>query len=427
MAPSPVSGGELRRENAELRRRLSDAEAVVDAIRRFEVDAFVVEQDGKENVLMLEGVAQPYRLLVERMNQGAAVLTADGTIVYANRCIAEFLAQPSTSVTGANFLTHVAPAYHDRFVELLRQTTEDAEAEISIVRGDGTELSALVSVAPIFDIKGNLCVIVTDITQHKRYAVERERLSNEQAAREAAEHIADRLRAADRRKDEFLAMLGHELRNPLAAVRYGLEILNRVGSDDVKSHQAKEMIGRQFESITRLVDDLLDAARLTRGKIELRLEAVTLDAVVKRAMESCRACIDQRAHRVEMQQPEKSLIVKADIVRLVQVITNLINNSAKFTPPGGQIRVIIEKDQASHEAVVRVRDNGIGIAPEMMPSVFDLFAQVEAVHSERGLGLGLTLARRIVEMHGGRLEGASSGLGQGSEFCIYLPMVDTAE
>jgi PAS domain S-box-containing protein len=424
MATSSGSGGELRRENAELRRRLDDAEAIVHAIRRHEVDAFVVEQDGKEGILVLEGVAQPYRLLVERMQQGAAVLTADGTITYANRCIAEFLAQPSTSVTGTKFLTHVAPAYHDRFVDLLHRATDDAEGDIAIVRSDGTEFSALVTIAPILDLNGSLCVIVTDMTQHKQYAVERERLIKEQAARAAAEHIADQLRIADRRKDEFLAMLGHELRNPLAAVRYGLDVLNRVGRDDPRGDQAKAMIGRQVESIIRLVDDLLVAARLGRGKIELRLEAVSLGPVVARALESCRACIEQRAHRLEVQLPEETVTVQADIVRLVQVITNLINNAAKFTPPGGHIQIRVERDSASQQAMVRVRDNGIGISPEMMPRVFDLFAQADEVHSEAGLGIGLTLARRIVEMHGGRLDGASGGLGQGSEFCIRLPMVD---
>jgi CheY-like chemotaxis protein len=232
------------------------------------------------------------------------------------------------------------------------------------------------------------------------------------------------LRETDRRKDEFLAMLAHELRNPLAPLRNGLQVLNLIGSKDEAAQKTREMMGRQVESLVRLVDDLLDVSRVSRGKLQLHKRVVDLKVVVLLAVENCRAIIDDRRHELQLSLPEAPLPVEVDPLRLSQVVVNLLNNAAKFTPRGGRIGLTIEPGADASEVVLRVRDNGIGIAPEMLPQIFDLFIQADPTVSraEGGLGIGLTLVRSLVEMHGGRLHAASDGLGRGCEITVRLPL-----
>jgi signal transduction histidine kinase/ActR/RegA family two-component response regulator len=244
-------------------------------------------------------------------------------------------------------------------------------------------------------------------------------LQEQIAERERAEKA---LREADSRKDEFLAILAHELRNPLAPIRNSLEIVQEAGYTGEAAAQAYNVISRQVRHLVRLVDDLLDASRVTRGKITLQKEPVDLAHVVARAVESSRPFLEARSHTLEVALPETSLPVEADVVRLEQVLINLLNNAAKYTPAGGQIWLKVEQEKG--EAVIRVRDTGIGIPPEMLPKVFDLFSQLDhtLARSEGGLGIGLTLVRRLVQMHDGSVDAFSEGTGRGSEVVVRLPL-----
>ncbi|MFN2646565.1 MAG: ATP-binding protein [Burkholderiales bacterium] len=228
------------------------------------------------------------------------------------------------------------------------------------------------------------------------------------------------LREADRRKDEFLATLAHELRNPLAPIRNGLQLLRLTEPGSDASVQARAMMERQMNHLVRLVDDLLEVSRISRGKVELRREAVELGAVIASALETSRPAIDTGEHELALDLPIESIRLHADPVRLSQVIANLLNNAAKYTPPGGRIALSARRENGA--AVVRVRDNGAGIAPELLGQVFELFVQAERSASNGGLGIGLTLARRLVELHEGTIEARSEGVGRGAEFIVRLPL-----
>jgi signal transduction histidine kinase len=231
------------------------------------------------------------------------------------------------------------------------------------------------------------------------------------------------LEEASRRKDEFLAMLSHELRNPLAPICNSLEILRQSGPAPPRIQRQHERIERHVRHLARLVDDLLDVARITRGQIELRKRPLRLAEVIAHAVEMNAPLMASRHHTLHLPDPVESIHLEADPVRLAQAIGNLLANAAKFTPEGGQIWLDVGREGA--EAVIRVRDNGIGITPEMLPHVFELFAQDKRGldRSYGGLGIGLTLARKIVQMHGGTLDAHSGGLNKGSEFTIHLPLV----
>ncbi len=241
----------------------------------------------------------------------------------------------------------------------------------------------------------------TDITKRKRFE--------------------EALQDADRRKDEFLATLGHELRNPLAPIRNALLLMRRHDDGDLEAERA--MAERQVAHLARLVDDLMDVARIGRGQIDLHKEVVDLATIVGQAVETARSQIDDRRHRLAVSLPEGAIRLKADPMRLEQVLWNLLNNAAKYTDPGGRIALSAEPDGG--EVVVRVRDTGIGIAPEMLPRVFDMFVQVgdHKGHAQGGLGIGLSLVRTLVEMHGGTITADSDGPGHGSEFVLRLPVL----
>jgi PAS domain S-box-containing protein len=415
----------LRRENDDLRQRLEEAEATIRAISGGEVDAFLVRQGAEDQVLVLDGVDRPYRLLIERIQQGAVTLTADGTIIYTNRCFAQMVVAPAADLLGTTLSEYVLAPDRPTLAQLLKQgLAADAECELSLRHGGDATLLALLTASPLVEREGILCLVVTDLTQQKRHELERERLAQEHSARVAAERASEALREADRRKDEFLAMLGHELRNPLAPIRNGLQVLNLIDATEPEAQQTRAMMGRQVDNLVRMVDDLLDVGRVTQGKIKLQKERTDLKAVLTRAVESCRGFVDEHGHRLVVTLPDEPLPVEADVIRVAQVVINLLNNAAKFTPRGGTVSLSAERDAGADQAVVRVRDSGVGIAPGMLPKVFDLFAQVDptVARSEGGLGIGLTLARRLVEMHGGSLEAASAGLGHGSEFIVRLPL-----
>ncbi len=231
---------------------------------------------------------------------------------------------------------------------------------------------------------------------------------------------AEALQEADRRKDEFLATLAHELRNPLAPIRNGLQILRLTG-DEARATEVRGMMDRQLTHLVRLIDDLLDVSRVSQGKIDLRMEPIALQDAVNAAVEASRPLVEANHHGFSLVMPEEPLTVSGDMTRLSQVVSNLINNAAKYTPEGGHITVTVQP--AGGQAEVVVGDNGLGIEPDMLPRVFDLFTQVGShlSYSQGGLGVGLALVRKLVEMHGGVVTAESDGPGAGSRFTIRLP------
>ncbi len=245
-------------------------------------------------------------------------------------------------------------------------------------------------------------------------------LEAEVAQRKRVEEL---LRQADRRKDEFLAMLAHELRNPLAPIRNSIHILQQRMPNEEPLRRPLEVMDRQVRQLAGLVDDLIDVSRITRGQINLRKQTLELSEVIAQAVEASRPLLEARGHRFNLQMPDQPIFVEADPTRLSQVILNLLNNAAKYTEDGGSVHLSIER--SGSEVVLRVRDSGMGIPPEMLPRIFELFVQGERTldRAQGGLGIGLTVVRRLVELHGGSVQAFSEGLGRGSEFVVRLPTV----
>ncbi len=233
---------------------------------------------------------------------------------------------------------------------------------------------------------------------------------------------AEALREADRRKDEFLATLAHELRNPLAPLRNALEILRVAPSNPALAEKARSMMERQLNQMVRLVDDLLDVSRITTGKLAVRKGVIDLQATLHDAIETARPLVEARRHELVVEMPPEPIAVEGDRTRLAQVFSNLLNNAAKYTEPGGRIALTLAKD--AQEAVVSVSDNGIGLDPASLQSIFDMFVQVDRTleRTHAGLGVGLTLARRLVALHDGTLTATSDGRGRGSGFEVRLPL-----
>ncbi len=240
--------------------------------------------------------------------------------------------------------------------------------------------------------------------------------------------LLNELTEADRRKDEFLATLAHELRNPLAPIRNAVQVLRLKGPDEPDLRWGRDVIDRQVEHLTRLIDDLLDISRITRNKLELRKQRIELAEVITGAVESSRPAIEQCGHELTVTLPPQPVYLNGDLVRLAQVFLNLLNNAAKYTERGGRIWLTAERQGS--EVVVRVKDTGMGIPAEKLPRLFEMFFQVDRTleRSQGGLGIGLSLVRRLVELHGGRVEARSDGVGKGSEFIVRLPvLVDEAD
>jgi signal transduction histidine kinase/CheY-like chemotaxis protein len=237
--------------------------------------------------------------------------------------------------------------------------------------------------------------------------------------------MEDALREADRKKDEFLAILAHELRNPLAPLRTGLEILKRAGGNLALAENVCDMMDRALTQSVRLVDDLLDISRISRGKLVLKKERVELAAVVRAAVETSRPFVDEKEHELTVTLPSAPVLLDGDPVRLSQVIANLLNNAAKYSDNGGRIQLLAKVE--SDEALVSVKDSGVGIATEDLPRVFEMFAQLDTAseRSQGGLGIGLSLVKALVEMHGGTIEARSAGIGRGSEFVVRLPVASS--
>jgi two-component system CheB/CheR fusion protein len=262
-------------------------------------------------------------------------------------------------------------------------------------------------------IGDGVAVSFTDITERKALEAELQATVAE-------------LQREHRRKDEFLAMLAHELRNPLAAISNAAQLLQLLGESDSGSAAPRGVIERQVAQLTRLVDDLLDVSRITRGAVSVRRERVTAAAVAESALEMSRPAIERMRHRLEVRLCDEPLELNGDPARLAQAIANLLHNAAKYTDPGGTVQLVVERD--GREAVFRVIDDGVGIPADMLPRIFEPFAQVDrtTTRAQGGLGIGLTIVRSLVELHGGRVEAHSPGLGRGTEMVVRLPLAEAA-
>ena len=285
--------------------------------------------------------------------------------------------------------------------------------EHRVRRHDGEWRLCAVRAVPILCADGRIREWVgvhTDITERRR---------DEDALRLLTFQLSD----ADRRKDEFLATLADELRNPLAPIRTGLQLIKLAAGEQTAIEPTRSMMERQVTQMVHLIDDLMDVSRISRGQLELRTQRVALAEVLQSALESSRPLIEQRRHEITVTMPTAPIFVDADMTRLPQVFLNLLNNAAKYGEPGGHIRLDVET--VGSDVVVRVTDSGIGIAADQLPRIFEMFTQVDRTleKSHGGLGIGLALAKRLVEMHGGRVEAHSEGPGKGSEFVVHLPVV----
>ena len=364
--------------------------------------------DRKRAEAELRASEERFRAVFENAATGIAITDRDGRLGHANAAFCSLLGYSEAELRGMKFSGLVHPedlaANLAKLADVSGKPSGAFEIENRYVRKDGESVwvrKFISSLEDRGDEASSLLVLVTDMSARRQM---------EQALREA-----------DRRKDEFLATLAHELRNPLAPIRNAVYALNKLGGDE-RTRLLLAMAQRQVDHLVRLVDDLIEISRVTCGKIELKKERVDLGEVLRHAVETSGPLIDAQGHRLNVKLPPASVMLVADAVRLAQVFANLLNNAAKFTPNGGSLW--LEAELCGAEAVVRVRDNGVGIPAETLPSVFELFAQAKDASDRirEGLGIGLALSRDLVQLHDGTIEAFSKGKGKGSEFVVRLPL-----
>ncbi len=347
--------------------------------------------------------------IVESSDDAIVSKDLDGTILSWNRGAEKIFGYREEETIGKSIMLIVPPDRQDeenQILETLRRGGRVYHNETVRIGKDGRRIDVSLTISPVHNETGRVVgasKIARDVTERNR--------------------AAEALRNADRRKDEFLAMLAHELRNPLSAVSSAVELLGMPGGAE-HLESSRKIIGRQTHHLVRLVDDLLDMSRITRGIVTLRKSAIDAVTAIDRAVETVAPIIEARRHELEVIVDKKPLWVDADATRLEQVIANLLTNAARYTDPGGQIHLKAERQNKT--IAITVRDDGIGISAELLPHLFDLFSQSER-SSDRapgGLGIGLTLVKSLVELHGGSVEAKSGGLGQGSEFTVRLPALE---
>jgi PAS domain S-box-containing protein len=356
-----------------------------------------------------------FRRLLDKLPAAAYTCDAEGLITYFNsHAVALWGREPKRNDPMDRFCGSFRlfspegiPITHARcwMALALFEDREYNGHEILVERPDGSRRMVLAHANPFHDDQGKVVGavnVLVDITDRKQ--------------------SEDLLREADRKKSEFLALLAHELRNPLAPLRNGLHIIRLAGRDGATIDQARQMMERQLGHMVRLIDDLLDLSRINNGKIALRKERIDLVAAVQDAIETTRPLIEAVGHDFTVSLPPEPISVEGDRIRLAQVFANLLDNSAKFTQRGGHIGLTVE--QQGSDAVVKIQDDGVGIPPRMLDRLFDMFLQGSRSldRPQGGLGIGLSLVRGLVEMHGGSVEAHSEGIGKGSEFVVRLPV-----
>lgn len=352
--------------------------------------------------------SRQWQVTFDAINDGVVLLDRSGRALQLNAAMEGILGKSWNDLAGQTIHELLALPDDDAKSPFVRMFVTGHREAVDLTFGDRW---LRVTFDPIRDssgvLKGGLC-IVSDITDRGRM---------EEELRRRAEELA----AADQRKDEFLAMLAHELRNPLAPIANVLEAILIDRSDVTSTNELLKIARRQVGHMARLLDDLLDVSRFTRGNVQLRMIPVELVSILKQAVETSRPSIEASSHRFDAKYPSDPIWLNGDPTRLAQVVSNLLNNAAKYTDPGGQISLSAERE--GDEAVVHVHDNGVGLSAEMLPRVFDLFAQEDRSldRSQGGLGIGLTLVKSLVQLHGGTVRVESRGVGEGSEFTVRLP------
>jgi PAS domain S-box-containing protein len=387
---------------AELSARLEEAEETLRAVSAGEIDAFIVQGPRGEQVYSLRSAEQPYRTLVEEMQEGAAILTVAGDIVYCNRQFALLVGIPLEDVIGRPLDRFLSSGDRMAFAMLRRAGSGKCRARLLGASGRAVDVYLSLSASKSEDESDRLNLIVTDLSA----------LLDAQSGRDRAEQESQA-------KDEFMAMLAHELRNPLSAISAAVQVLEASNGQDAPALRARSIIGRQVHHLARLVDDLLDVGRVMTGKIALDRRPIDFADLVHRAVAVC----GERQNGQRLEISSQRVWIDGDLVRMEQIVNNIVGNAVKYTPGGGSIRVRVSAEGS--DAVLRVEDNGYGIAPELLPRVFDLFVQGERTldRAQGGLGIGLTLVRRLVELHGGSVSALSEGPGRGSTFTVRLPKV----
>lgn len=377
----------------------------------------LTEQKRRERLVADEALS---RSILDQVADAVVVCDTEGVVVRASRsaqAMAEknLLTRPFAE-SFPLFRSVADPSAASVDVSIAWRGESIRGSPVTLTRPSGERIDLLLAASPLVAAGGVLLgavVTLTDITLLRKA---------EQSLRQRA---AD-LQEADRRKDEFLAMLAHELRNPLAPIRNSLEIMHLKEIDDPMIRRSRDIIGRQLVHLTRLVDDLLEVSRISSGKIQLRPQRLDLSVVIAQAVETNRPAFTAKRQHLTVSLPDPPIWLTADPVRLGQVIGNLLNNAAKYTDEGGEISISASRDGG--DIAIRVRDSGIGIPDDMIHKVFDLFIQVDRSldRAQGGLGIGLALVKRLVSLHGGRVEATSSGPGRGSEFVIWLPAPELA-
>jgi two-component system, sensor histidine kinase len=378
----------------ELRQRLSEAEGNLQAIYSGEIDALLLaDEKGERRVFTLKSADAPYRALVERMQEGAATLTTSGDIVYCNQRFADLVKRPLEQVIGASIGTFLPSAESEILRAMLDHGSGRYMTRLMLDGHEGTEVQVTLSSIVLEEVE-HRTLILSDISSLAR------------AQRE------------NRSKDEFLAMLAHELRNPLGAIQGAAHALGIIGHSDPMGLRATGIIKRQVLHMARLVDDLLDVGRAVTGKIVLKRTLLNLADCVKSSVATIAA---GNANHGRIDLVSEPCWVNGDSVRLEQIVGNLISNALKFSQGERTVSVFVGREGS--DSVVRVVDSGVGIPSEMLPKIFDLFVQAHHTidRSRGGLGIGLTLVKRLTEMHGGTIHAASDGEARGSTFTVRLP------
>ena len=381
----------------ELRARLLEAESNLQAIYSGEIDALLLaDENGERRVFTLRGADAPYRALVERMQEGAATLSVSGDIVYCNQRFAELVQMPLEQVFGASIGKFLPAAEGEILRAMLDHGSGRYQTRLVLNGQESTEVQVTLSSIVLDDIE-HRTLILSDISSLAR------------AQRE------------NRSKDEFLAMLAHELRNPLGAIQGAVHALALMNQTEPMALRATGIIKRQVVHMARLVDDLLDVGRAVTGKIVLKRVPVNLAESVKASIAAIASGNASNQGRIDL--VSEPVWVSGDPVRLEQIVGNLVSNALKFTRGEGVISVGVGRE--GDDAVLRVADQGIGIPAEMLPKIFDLFVQAHHTidRSRGGLGIGLTLVRRLAELHGGTVHADSLGDGHGSTFTVRMPTV----
>ncbi|MBC8025631.1 MAG: response regulator [Steroidobacteraceae bacterium] len=382
----------------ELRARLTEAEGNLHAIFSGEIDALLLaDEDGERRVYTLRSADAPYRALVERMQEGAATLSVTGDVVYCNQRFADLVRAPLEQVFGASIGRFLPPAEGEILRAMLEHGSGRYQTHLMLNGREATEVQVTLSRIVLDDVE-HRTLILSDISSLAR------------AQRE------------NRSKDEFLAMLAHELRNPLGAIQgavHALTLMNRTG--EPMAQRATGIIKRQVVHMARLVDDLLDVGRAVTGKIVLKRGPFNFAEAVKSQITTIASGDPNSQARIDL--VAEPVWVHGDVVRLEQIAGNLISNALKFTRGDGVVSVFVGRE--GDDAVLRVADQGIGIPADMLPKIFELFVQAHHTidRSRGGLGIGLTLVRRLAEMHGGTVDASSEGDGKGATFVVRIPTV----